>query len=329
MQPDSRLRAPEKHSGETLLERIAGDPSNPAPLAAIGGLPAGERDDRLLRAAERLPLLDPTFETLTTAPLPCRVLGTRFQVSALENDQLANRLRRNEIYERHLSLYLHACLRPGDVFFDVGANIGYHSILAALLVGPAGRVVAFEPHPGVRGVLGRNVELNRLTNVTTDPRAVAQASGTAQIRLGALDSGTTSVADTPLASWRTHQVAVIPIDQACSDHGVRPIVVKIDVEGLEPEVLAGGQRLFTRSGPLVIMEFCPANWHRSSVTMRAALTDLERAGYFAHIFKGHDAAAIEPVPIPMLLDLADHWNDVGHAGFVDILLAPRRWVLRR
>src|SRR6187402_230919 len=81
------------------------------------------------------------------------------------------------VYEFAVSALLRAFLAPGDVFVDVGANIGYDTVLAASLVGERGLVLSFEPSPRIRSRLERNVTLNRLTQVRVHAEAVTSAAG--------------------------------------------------------------------------------------------------------------------------------------------------------
>lgn len=72
-------------------------------------------------------------------------------------------------------------LKPGDVFVDVGANIGYFSLLASKLVGPGGRVVAIEASPEVFDLLRRNLELNKAHNVRAVNVAISDREGSLQL----------------------------------------------------------------------------------------------------------------------------------------------------
>ncbi|HWZ58637.1 MAG TPA: FkbM family methyltransferase, partial [Gemmatimonadaceae bacterium] len=75
-------------------------------------------------------------------------------------------------------------VRPGDVVYDLGANVGFYTLLAARLAGPTGRVVAFEPVPRNLGYLRRHIALNQCENVTVVAAAVSDRSGTARFRDG-------------------------------------------------------------------------------------------------------------------------------------------------
>ena len=96
-------------------------------------------------------------------------------------------------YERATTDLLKDLLHPGMIFVDVGANIGYFSLLAANLVGTEGTVYAFEPEPGNHELLRKNIELNSYSNIVMIQKAVSNKSGSAPLFLSALDSGSHSL----------------------------------------------------------------------------------------------------------------------------------------
>src|SRR5580765_7707639 len=102
----------------------------------------------------------------------------RFVVPSLA-DSIGFHLYIDGIYEPAEIAWVLARLEPGDVFVDVGANIGVFTVMAAKRVGPTGRVIAFEPSPSVIRYLEENVRLNELTNVTVCPLALDESAADA------------------------------------------------------------------------------------------------------------------------------------------------------
>lgn len=142
-------------------------------------------------------------------------------------------------------------LKPGGVCYDVGANVGFHVLIAAKVVGPHGRVYAFEPLPENISALKRNIDLNGLSNVEVIEAAVSDRDGSAQLEIG------TSSVDPRLIEHRqcpsTDQIAVrvMRLDNA----GLKPPnLVKIDAEGAEFAVVAGMRRLLAEYRPVVLCE---------------------------------------------------------------------------
>ncbi|MEX5637760.1 FkbM family methyltransferase [Parafrankia sp. FMc2] len=141
-------------------------------------------------------------------------------------------------------------LRPGDVFVDVGANVGSYTLLAGKV--PGVHVVAFEPASSTFSRLSENVVLNRLTNVTLHQCAVGQADTEALLTL---DNDTMNqIVPVGDESGRTEKVRMVRLDTIIGDQS-DVALVKIDVEGHEPEVLAGAEQLLRRCRPALIVEY--------------------------------------------------------------------------
>lgn len=128
-------------------------------------------------------------------------------------------------------------VKPGDTVFDLGANVGYFTLIAAVLTGPAGKVVAYEPIPANVQALRRNVELNRLTNVEVVEAAVSERAGTAEISVGTSDQVASLVAP---RSAGTLTVRTVDLDLEVARIGA-PAVIKCDIEGAEHAVFAGAE----------------------------------------------------------------------------------------
>lgn len=133
-------------------------------------------------------------------------------------------------YEPEVCDALEALLSTGDAAFDVGAHLGYMSLMMALCVGAEGRVVAFEPDPIVGRILQKNLERNRspaLASLDVLPVAVGEAAGPSSFARGVTTGVGTLVADSG-----DFEVPVMTLDRA-ADSVVRPDLVKIDTEGTE------------------------------------------------------------------------------------------------
>lgn len=179
--------------------------------------------------------------------------------------------------EVRLNKFLLRELAEGMTFFDIGACLGYFSLLASKLVGPKGGVHTFEPNPSLISLLRLN--LGGKPNVTVVNKAVSGASGTAQFHVAALPSiGTSSIR----ADWHP-KTELVTVETACLDDycwssGAFPDIIKLDVEGVEDEVLKGAERLFREKSPVLIMEvFAPL-----IESDRNALRMLRERGYEPH-----------------------------------------------
>jgi FkbM family methyltransferase len=168
----------------------------------------------------------------------------------------------DEPYEPELSDMIRRLLRPGDVFLDVGANIGYFSVFAGHLVGASGHVVAFEPHPEALEAFRAAIAVNHLTAVIeVVDAALAAASGTVRLFLSS-DSvlSTTDPARSPARDHFTFDRAIdvrrITLDEWLAprqDLLSRIRAIKIDVEGTELDVLEGMRNTMASCGAAAIL----------------------------------------------------------------------------
>jgi FkbM family methyltransferase len=165
-------------------------------------------------------------------------------------------LTRFGLTEPGLTAFLLALLRPGQTFVDVGAHFGFFTLLGAHLVGPSGRVHAFEPTPATHALLSANTAA--LPTVTRSPYALWSEEGEIQIRdfggrLSAYNSAfQPRLDDEPGA--RLVAVPAISLDEFCARHDVRPDLVKIDAESAESRILSGMARLLEEERVAVTVE---------------------------------------------------------------------------
>lgn len=171
----------------------------------------------------------------------------------------------NGTYEREQTALFQQLLRPGATVLDVGANVGYYTLLASVLAGDAGRVHAFEPEPKNAGFLRDHVRINRRRNVTVQQAAVSDRAGTARFDFGG-GSGTGHLADTGAIEVRT-----LRLDDYCAEHGLAPSAIKIDVEGAEVSVLEGARETLARHRPILFLSTHGAEVHRACLAFLRGL----------------------------------------------------------
>jgi len=171
------------------------------------------------------------------------------------------------IWEPHVTAVFRELLSPGDVCIDVGASIGYYTLLASLLVGEEGHVYAFEPAPEAYEALLANVRLNGLANVTAQATAVGSAEGHETLYDPWVVSNVGAASMLRQPDSATHgrrsreplDVPVRPLTALVPEPELeRARLVKIDVEGYEIEVLRGLEAVYERGGrPAIVVEVHP------------------------------------------------------------------------
>jgi len=196
-------------------------------------------------------------------------------------------LQHGKFYEQDVASVFLRAIQPGDTVLDVGANVGIFSVLAALLAGPEGRVVGFEPAPDNRARLAANLALNDITTVTVVDRPASDRVTDAMFHLNSDNDGGHSLWD-PGILPANHQSAQNPrpmvtrtttIDTEMERLGLAPPrLIKIDTEGAEQRVLAGAVGLLREfEVPYIIAElheFGLAQMGSSPSGLRGFMSDL-------------------------------------------------------
>lgn len=148
-------------------------------------------------------------------------------------------------------------LTPGEVFYDIGANVGFFSLIAARLVGPSGCVCAFEPVTENADAVRANARLNHFEHIHVIEVAVGRDARTEELLLTAWDGGAAiaSSAVKPRTALSRRSVRVASLDDLVGKEGLRlPSFVKIDVEGVELEVVQGMLKTIGAWRPTLLYE---------------------------------------------------------------------------
>lgn len=141
-----------------------------------------------------------------------------------------------------------AAVTAGATVFDVGAHVGFYTLLASTLAGRDGRVFAFEPEPRSLRYLREHLRLNDVTNVTIIEAAVSAATGVARFNEGPRFSTGRLSEDGGIT------VRTVALDELVATGQVpMPQCIKIDVEGTELDVLAGARQILTKARPTLFL----------------------------------------------------------------------------
>jgi FkbM family methyltransferase len=157
---------------------------------------------------------------------------------------------------------------PGGVVYDLGANVGYYTLLCSMLAGPRGRVVAFEPLPRNLDFLKRHLALNRVENAVVIEAAVAERGGTVRFEEAASTSKGRIGADGAL------EVRSVALDELIARERLpQPDLLKIDIEGGEFLALQGARKLLAERHPVIFLSTHSGQVHKD------CLAFLESLGY--------------------------------------------------
>jgi FkbM family methyltransferase len=149
--------------------------------------------------------------------------------------------------------FVRRLLQPGQSVIDIGANYGVYTLSMAQVVGPTGRVWAFEPATRTAQLLAESIAANGFRQIELERSAVARTSGTGRLSLNA-NAEINALVDSRSAA-DGEQVPLVTLDACLQRHGWRSIdFLKIDAEGAEAEILQGARRFFAECSPLVLYE---------------------------------------------------------------------------
>ena len=227
------------------------------------------------------------------------------------------------IHEPHVVAFYRRFLKPGMVVVDVGANIGFHALHAAKLVHPGGRVVAVEPDPGNAALLSFSLTLNPDLPVEVIEAALSDAAGTLILSdLG--NAGNSGARFTHRDREELERLVHGPQPRFSTArafrwddaHGKLPIsLLKIDVEGHEPQALQGMEEAIARHRPVILTEFAPSNLRDLGGTEPARYLEWFRE-------RGYRGAVLEEgngTPRPLA---GDALPDLGGRHHVDLVFTP-------
>jgi FkbM family methyltransferase len=181
-------------------------------------------------------------------------------------------------------------LRAGDICWDIGANIGFYTCLFATLVGNKGHVIAFEPVSATIGFLRENIRLNYINNVTLKEVALGDEPRRQQIFLDSPATAEGTVSLNTTAGKHSEIIDVDTIDNLLASLPV-PAFIKIDVEGYQMKVLAGGEKFFSNHSPMILAELCD----QDHVLMNDTQVFLRSHGYLIYEFRKHSLKRCENI----------------------------------
>ena len=161
-------------------------------------------------------------------------------------------------YEPKETLLFLETVKTGDTVWDIGANVGYYTVLAAKIAGAKGKIIAFEPDEENAKLLKENLELNKCQNVVVRPEAVFETNGRIGFNLEKNNKGDSSVAKDDAGKI---SVPCVTIDSFfSSERELSPSVIKMDIEGAEIQALRGGTKtLLSLKKIKLFIEYNPAS----------------------------------------------------------------------
>jgi FkbM family methyltransferase len=244
---------------------------------------------RIVRSVERL--VRAALRTDAT-----NVLGHRMRLDANDRAELSI----NGVYEPLTTDLVRREIEAGDVVLDIGANIGYYTLIFAKCVGRRGHVVAFEPEPGNFALLQENVVANGYRNVSLFRLAVSDRAGRARLYLDADNAGDSRMYDSH-DGRPSVDIETVRLDDHLGSSLGRIDLVKMDIQGAEPAALHGMLGLLKKHrGVKLVVEFWPYGLRLAGANAGAFLQTLSREGFDLWNLDERRGALL-PTSVPQLL----------------------------
>lgn len=192
------------------------------------------------------------------------------------------------LHEPILTRLLASFIHRGDIILDIGANIGYYSLLISRWVGPEGLVIAVEPEPNNFALLELNLCLNKVNNVHLYQVAISDQEGTATLFVSNYSNWHSLRSKKP-STMKEIEVPTTTIDAIAEKIGAPLSLIRMDIEGFEGRALRGGWETLRRDKPRLVMEIHPAEFSTAD-EVRDMLAGLADLGYEVRflILRGDD-----------------------------------------
>lgn len=211
-------------------------------------------------------------------------------------------------YEEATTNIFKGFIKQGSIVVDIGANVGYFTLLSSLVVGDKGKVYAFEPEPKNYQLMLQNIKLNKLSNIVAENKAVSDKNGSIEFFVDEVESGGNSIfqnavqyGDKDLS--HSIQIETVSIDKYFSNNEVIDFI-KIDVQGAETLVLDGMRDIVKRNDNIkMVIEIAPY-WLEKAGYSTAQCWELLTELGFKYKYRIHDKSN--------KLDLTDLSTIVNH-----------------
>jgi FkbM family methyltransferase len=269
--------------------------------------------EKLLQRLAPLKFIETMSGWLNRLPLPYRYLpvkvGRHRLVAHTLDRYLALWLWKFGLLEAAEAKLLAQFCQPGMGVVDIGANIGFHTLLLAQLVGPTGHVWAFEPDADNFATLSQNVRDNHYTQVSVIQNAVSSTSGQGYLYISAGHSGDHRLYQAGQRSSRPTPITALDDFFA---PGQRVDLIKMDIQGAEGLALMGMRRLLKDNPQVIIfMEFWPLGLRQAGSNPEQLLADLQDFGFMLeriNEYTGTPERVSAPLQLVVSLTSGQHTN---------------------
>jgi FkbM family methyltransferase len=244
-----------------------------------------------------------------------KLFGRRFFVDATDMGE-AHEILIHGVFSPFETKIFRDYIKPGMTFVDIGAHIGYFSVMGADSVGSNGKVYAFEPEPKNFSMLKKNIEANEFSNVVLEKCAISDCAGEMTLYIDKKNLGNMSLSSKnipPEDAGGQVKVKTVTLDEYFKGKSVD--YIKIDVQGAEADVFAGGEETLKKAN-IILLEFWPYGLKNMGADPRTFLQLLERTG-FSFYMLNESKHTIKKTTIESLLNISG--NRPEGKGWANVL----------
>jgi len=230
---------------------------------------------------DRIPFIDKVYQRINKnlAPATAEVHGYTMYLD--KGDSMGLSL--NGVYEPEETALVKKYIKPGFIILDLGANIGYYSLLFSKLVGPDGKVFAFEPDPMSFRLLQQNIEKNNCSNIHAFQKAVSNKNSKAVLHRDRFNNLDHRIIESDQECTNL-DIEVVRLDDFLTPYFNGAVnLVKMDIQGAEGMAFEGMEKLLAKSEQLIIFtEYWPMNLEKTDVGAKAYLMKLDQMGFLIY-----------------------------------------------
>ena len=247
---------------------------------------------------------------------PVQIELTGFKMYIRQGDwSVGVHIARDLAYEPHVAREIRSVLSEGDVFVDIGANIGYFALLAAAVVGDSGKVIAFEPNPSNCELIQLSMLANDFHNISVQQTAVLDKAQAVALEV---EGSNAAIADGIQEDDLV--VEAVVLDDVLQGES-KIDVIKMDIEGSEARALRGMTSLIRKHHPVIFTEFYPVHLeNKSRVIPEDYLGNLQSLDYDLFILHRNG----KRTPLPQTSEqIMTCWRQGVDGEYLDLVAYPR------
>jgi FkbM family methyltransferase len=210
------------------------------------------------------------------------IYGDYYWLSKKPHAHIDACIRESSVFEKNSTNIIRTLVKHGGIVLDIGANIGYYSVIMSKLVGIDGKVICFEPTMHYRDVLKKNIEINNLNNIEVFSFGLSNRKQEMEISIGA-SSATLHEPEETINNKKREIVYLRTLDECISDMNIDRIdFIKIDVDGHEPAFLEGAIKSIEKYSPVILLEVNHLNYIESDICAWDFYDSLIEQGFYVY-----------------------------------------------